>query len=579
MVVLASKPHLSTTLLNLMQKHDFLPSAVRRVVLAYPRLFNLDDEVVKLRPQIDVCASYNERGDCNVGEQCDKLHYLKDVCVVDSCFRNHDWSFQPNARILCNLFLEELSNDVLCQMVQLVIKDRQRTAEQAGRGASVWTMNTEGDVEVPEICYASVESLCSRENAGCHRLHAPRHYHWQVQEADGAWKNLDDPQVEALERSFCDPAQEEVPLPPSVRHRLSPNPVRRGRDSWSAELESMTLRSSCGGLLPLRRLCTEEKEDVSVPAKTYLWYFQTGENDWKLYGSSGSSVGSEEIEHHFRSGSRNRSFTSDTHAYTIDFATMIQTDDHTGHRTKIRRRPRPHLDDDDEETLTSSSPTDEDDEHLLHVSHEASVPTEDFRPDIPLPDTWLNREEECPLLATLDPFTDEYREVLLLLQPLTPSRRPEKIRRIQNPRSWRTFQGRLEEMSNIYGGGRPRVRQLFHGTTRDVLPKILTHNLDCTLQGHNYGNKKRYGRGVYFFTEAERAFRYSIPDDKDRWYLLVALVAVGGVAEGSPTMEAPPTDPDTGAASDTTVDDTDAPTVLVKYHKEEYFPQYIVTLS
>ncbi|KAK8753051.1 hypothetical protein OTU49_002251 [Cherax quadricarinatus] len=607
--VLAYKPHMSTTLLNLMQKHQLQPSAVRRVVFTYPRVFYLEEEVVKLRPRLTMCPSYSVAGECDLADECETLHYLKDVCTSDSCFRSHDWEQQPNSRILYNHFLEELNNEVLCKMVQLVIQDsdeEERELNIDGRlNASLWTMNSNGDVLVPEICYFSVEGLCKQENVGCSRLHATRHYQWQVREKDGRWQNLQDAQVMALERSYCDPAQESVPMPPPNPTTYRPPPGYllqiMGRDTWTAHFDTMTITNTSGEILWLRRLCTEEKEDTDVKARNFVWYFLTEENEWVPYGTPHndlvSSITWEEIEKSFKEGSKIIYFSTENHKYSIEFATMTQTNDENGSQKEIRRRPQPHLDEDEESTRASSpdygedetpespipsSLEGEDEETPAPSSPTSTSPSfQGSEIDPSLPVIWEDMEcVENLRLVPLNPYTNEYREVMALLEPGLSKRRVLGIKRIQNRQLWRKFQKRLEEMPDIYNGPEPTIRQLFHGTTKDVLPKIFRKNLDRTLQGTSYGKKTRYGHGTYFFSDVDRAFRYSVPDSRyDKSYLLVAQVAVADITKGDGTMESPPTDPETGVTSDTTVNDVETPTVYVKYDKKEYYPQYIVTVT
>ncbi|XP_045581072.1 protein mono-ADP-ribosyltransferase PARP12 [Procambarus clarkii] len=602
--VLAYKPNLSTTLLNLMQKHQLQPSAVRRVVFTYPRVFQLEEEVVKLRPRLLMCCSYSNTGACDLAEDCENLHYLKDVCTTNSCFRSHDWEVQPNSRILYNLFLEELNNDVLCKMVQLVIQD---FAEEDGElnndirlGESLWTMNSNGDVRVPEICYDSVEGLCNQENIGCYRLHATRHYQWQVREEDGRWQNLQDTQVMALERAYCDPALEKALVPPPNPSTYRPPPGYllqiMGGDTWTSHFDTMTMTNSSGEILWLRRLCTEEKDEVDVKARNYVWYFLSGDKEWIPYGAPHnnliSSVNWVDIENSYREGTKVMNFSTDKYSYSIDFATMTQTNDETGSQREVRRRPQSHLDEDEESTRASSPdyPDDETPESPVPAPPEdgetpaPSTPTSTYQePDSlqPLPVTWEDMEYvENLRLVPLNPYTNEYRDVMALLEPGLYKRKVLGIKRIQNRQLWQKFQKRIEEMPDIYNGPEPTVRQLFHGTSKDVLPKIFRKNLDRTLQGRSYGRKTRYGHGTYFFSDVDRAFRYSVPDARyDKSYLLVAQVAVADITKGDGTIESPPLDPETGVTSDTTVNDVETPTVYVKYDKNEYYPQYVVTVT
>ncbi|XP_042226972.1 protein mono-ADP-ribosyltransferase PARP12-like [Homarus americanus] len=605
--VLSTKPHLSTTLLHLWQKHNFQPSGVRRVAFTYPRVFHLEEEVVKLRPMVTLCPYYSSNpGSCDLADECQNLHYLHDVCTGDVCYRSHDWDDQPNSRILYNLFLEGVANDVLCKMVQLVMQESEgeaRVLPRSGRSsASLWTLYPDGDVPEPEICYDSVEGLCDRESTGCQRLHATRHYQFQVREEGGRWQNLQDSQVDALERSYCDPSQESVQVPPlyPVSYHPSQHILQQlmGQDTWEVQFNTNTLTNSSGEILWLRRLCTEEKEDTEVPARTFIWYFSVEDDIWLPFGTPcedvKSSVNSEEIESNYKNGDEVMYFATSRSTYTINFVTMTQTNDQSGYQREIRRRPKPHFQHErntttllsptchyDESPSSSSNDNDEEPPTTPSPTPRAPSPSnQDSNLETSFPETWEEMgPKEAVRLKSLNPYTSEYKEVAELLEPGLHNRSVMGIKRVQNRQLWSDFQRRCSEMPDKYKGPEPTVRQLFHGTTKDVLSKILKKNLDRTHQGRSYGNKTRYGRGTYFFSNVNRALRHSTPDTADdHCYLLVILVAIGAVTKGDPSMVDPPPDPDDDITFDTTVDDPDGPTVYVKYDKAEYYPQYIVTV-
>lgn len=64
-----------------------------------------------------------------------------------------------------------------------------------------------------------------------------------------------------------------------------------------------------------------------------------------------------------------------------------------------------------------------------------------------------------------------------------------------------------------------------------------------------------------------------------RYFLVLAEVIVGEVTTGHSSLSRPPLNTTTGLLYDTTVDNIDAPTIFVKYEKEEYYPEYVVELQ
>lgn len=72
---------------------------------------------------------------------------------------------------------------------------------------------------------------------------------------------------------------------------------------------------------------------------------------------------------------------------------------------------------------------------------------------------------------------------------------------------------------------------------------------------------------------------YCTPDAQGHIFLIQAEVIIGYVTKGTKSLNRPPPNPSTGLLFDTTVDDITAPTLFVKYEKEEYYPEYIIDIS
>lgn len=121
------------------------------------------------------------------------------------------------------------------------------------------------------------------------------------------------------------------------------------------------------------------------------------------------------------------------------------------------------------------------------------------------------------------------------------------------------------------------MKRLFHGTNFSVIECICAKNFDWRLHGSVTGRK--YGRGSYFAVDAAKALCHSQPDSGKRKYLFVAKVIVGTVVKGHSTMVRPPRNQETGQLYDSTVDDDIRPTIIVKYDKQEYYPEYLLTFE
>lgn len=433
---------------------------------------------------------------------------------------------------------------------------------------TLWSHHLQGDAPVLEICYYSVESMCKYEGSGCQRLHSTQHFHWQVTEQGNRWFNLRPNQVTCLERSFCDPSQDGVDLP-----RLDPATLERsviglfilmGRDTWQANFKAMNLsNSSKSKTLQIRRLCTETISGQIIQPTNFIWYFLDKNQKWVKYGNVDtvgettlvSSATSDDIEKHFKQNpSVPMSFQNSSFTYILDFNTMMQTNQKTNVSREVRRRPEPHLPDEKAEKNDQKTSTD-------------------------LPRDWdMMQPEERMRLVALAPSSSEYQTVVGLLTQSIANLNVIKVERIQNPYLWRALQNKIKEMSTIYGdASKVDVRQLFHGTRADVVSSICAENFDWRLHGSSTG--QAFGQGTYFATRANYSYGYCRVDSSNMKYMFVARTAVGTMTIGNSSMVRPPLNSATNALFDSTVDRLPTPSIIVKYDKQEYYPEYLLTLT
>ncbi|KAG7166206.1 mono-ADP-ribosyltransferase PARP12-like 3 [Homarus americanus] len=429
---------------------------------------------------------------------------------------------------------------------------------------TLWSYYLLGNVEIPEICYHSVEDMCKNEGSGCQRLHATQHFHWQVCEAD-RWINLRPSQVICLERAFCDPSQDGVDLPrlepATLDHSFRGLLILLGHGTWHADFKTMMLTdSSKTKALPTRRLCTETVPGQVIKPATFIWYFFDLSKNWISYGHSDtlgskdlvSNITSEDIEKHFlQNPSQPLIFKNLRFSYILDFNTMQQTNQRTKTSRLVVRRP------------------------MVHLQDEVKV---DQNNPLNLPLHWEKMNPgECVRVLALKGSSSEYEQVVGLLKSQIPTSKIVGVQRIQNPFLWRAFDNKVGEMTALYGNAsKVGVCQLFHGTQHEVVPSIWTENFDWRLHGSRIGNK--FGQGTYFSTNPVYSYQYCTANSSGMKSLMVALTAVGYVTLGNSTMVRPPKNPATGLLFDSTVDKVSKPSIIVKYDKQEYYPQYIILL-
>lgn len=82
-----------------------------------------------------------------------------------------------------------------------------------------------------------------------------------------------------------------------------------------------------------------------------------------------------------------------------------------------------------------------------------------------------------------------------------------------------------------------------------------------------------------FYFSAATARGHCSPAWDGKYILVLAEVIIGEVTRGCSTFSRPPMNPMTGILYDTTVDNVDAPTIFVKYEKEEYYPEYVIKVQ
>lgn len=444
-------------------------------------------------------------------------------------------------------------------------KEKSSRPDEKAKGKRYTIKSTDfnGDVEIPEICIYGVNDKCTNEMKGCKYLHAKSLFHWQV-EKENKWYNFRIFQSKTLESAYRDVTKGGVKLPSIDAEKLNPQDKQIlqlfGTHNWRADFKEMCITDAAKNKLNIRRVSTASSVVSSVPQATvYEWYFEDEQGKWIPYGNVDSlgkqnyvcNITSEDIEKQYLSDPTSTMMITNTHfKYKIDFKNMTQTNLTSMKVREIRRRP-------------------------AHLSYQRSSKTSTS--DASLPKHWkAMSSQQTHSLVTVDPNQEEFQDVSKSIKLMIPTARIHEIRRLQNEYLWRILQSKKTDLSSRYDDLTMNVQKLFHGTGSSFIDAICKENID----GRRYANaKEKYGKGTYFSNSCAIARTYCTPDAQGHLFLVLAEVIIGYVTPGSKGLNRPPPNPSTGFPYDTTVDSMTAPTIFVKYEKEEYYPEYIIEIS
>ena len=182
----------------------------------------------------------------------------------------------------------------------------------------------------------------------------------------------------------------------------------------------------------------------------------------------------------------------------------------------------------------------------------------------PMPDVELVRR------IVLEHTSDEYLRVARYLPPKFTL---HHIERIQNPYLWEMYQNRRDLLLRLHNQDPERLneRYLWHGTKHANIQDICSNNLDWRRHGRNAGQV--YGQGTYFSSDASMSANYALSSQKHERCMLLMRVLVGKCAVGSSRMTMPP------MGCEATVDNVRSPLIFVKYHDQDFYPEYVISFS
>lgn len=449
-------------------------------------------------------------------------------------------------------------------------KGKEKGSKSKGQKATIRSTDFCGDVEIPEICIYSVNNKCINEKKGCKYLHAKSLFHWQV-EKDKKWYNFRIFQSKALESAYRDVSQNSTTLPNIDVAKLVSDDKNileiLGPNTWTANFREMCIKDPAGKQLNIRRVSTPSSALSTLPQATvYEWYFEDEQGKWIRYGNVNSSgkqdfvcnITSEDIEKQYVTDSSTTFVISNTRfKYKIDFAAMTQTNLSSTKVREIRRRP----------TCLAYQKT----------GATTAAPAAASSDDSSLPSHWKPmKSEQMYDLVTLDTNSVEFQDVCKSIKLMIPTAKISEVRRLQNVYLWRLFQCKKADLANRYDELTMNVQKLYHGTDPDFIDAICKENID----GRRYANAKdKYGKGTYFSNSSSVARTYCTPDAQGHLFMILSEVIIGYVTLGNKNLNKPPQNNLTNEAYDTTVDSMTAPTIFVKYFKEEYYPEYIIEFT
>ncbi|KAK8391491.1 hypothetical protein O3P69_017218 [Scylla paramamosain] len=456
-------------------------------------------------------------------------------------------------------------------------KTKEKGSESKRKKATIRSTDFCGDVEIPEICIYAVNNKCLNEKRGCKYLHAKSLFHWQV-EKDNKWYNFRIFQSKALESAYRDVSKNSITLPHIDAARLVTDDKNileiLGPNTWTANFREMCIGDPAGKQLNIRRVATPSSALSALPQATvYEWYFEDEQGKWIRYGDVNSSgkqdlvckITSEDIEKQYVTDSSTTMVISNTHFnYKIDFAAMTQTNLSSTKVREIRRRPT-RLSYQKTGTTTGAPGT----------ASPAAAPTSSDGSSLPA--HWQPMKSQQPYcLVTLNPNSTEFQDVCKSIKLMIPTAKICEVRRLQNEYLWRLFHYKKADLANRYDDVTMNVQQLYHGTDPDFIDAICKENID----GRRYANMKdKYGKGTYFSNSSAVARTYCTPDAQGHLFMILAEVIIGYVTLGNKNLNKPPLNNLTNHPYDTTVDSMAAPTVFIKYYKEEYYPEYIIEFT
>ena len=506
---------------------------------------------------LHICSNL-QTTDANRCQKCkgSLRHYLtmQEIAKLNSCC--FDTSNVSKTLTLYKAIIDSFQNDVTDEEYQSSLKWLSDFYEEL---SAPYDANPRNGAE-STLCEKHETKPCLKK--GCPLFKFEGDFLWCIKKVhETKWTPLNDTVMGRLEKAYSDPHKEEA------------NFEWNGSNCVVLFLKDGPKCHVCSGYEVSRG--SYECSD----AQTWKWYWEEGiawkyvfpktalldllENfynfadgvtSWVEYGDVVKSLSlSHILEDFFKSTSSTthngkiRGIKLGSNTYTLDFESFIQTNESTGKKRRIRRRPAP----------ASSS----------HANIAQPIDSQVCYPK------WFLDTCENPKAYKLELKDDpEHFSILnTFFYENVPNLKTLDIYRIQNKRLWTKYYVTRQEMRRKLNNEGVNEALLFHGTTSDVVDKIVEQNFDCRLSGTKSG--ELLGSGIYFTPNIDTARQYA--RSGSRRCIFISLVLVGSYTLGNKEYRRPP-EKENGQLYDSCVDKVKDPDKIAIFDNCQCYPLFYV---
>ncbi|XP_056373932.1 protein mono-ADP-ribosyltransferase PARP12-like [Hyla sarda] len=428
--------------------------------------------------------------------------------------------------------------------------------------------------KVPEICFSNLLKQCKLEGQ-CPDMHYHLPHRWQINKGTD-WEDI--PNMEEIEKCYCDPSTDSV-----------------------QSIDFVTMRS---GVHPVRRLSTVSsvKKPPGYDLTTeWLWYWKHKNGAWTPYGQSNvitasTAMSSSDLENVYLAFPTSVvPFIVGRHCYEINFSEMKQRNIWYETEREVRRRPKyQSLMDLLMRSMKLSAtvlppksaprvtnfPQEIQSETYFNSASLITMPgppsLESARPTFIYPRTWDTSalpDINCQKVP-VSRMSREFSEIVSSFTNTVSGHVVKKLWRLQNPSLWQVFTWQKEQMKNRNQGQDVKEMRLFHGTDTAHIDAICNQNFDWRLCG-THGTA--YGQGSYFARDALYSHKYSSKAPDGTRLMFMARVLVGDFTIGNQQMKRPPQRPgSTTEYYDSCVNNVTDPSIFVVFEKHQIYPEYLL---
>ncbi|XP_033104169.1 protein mono-ADP-ribosyltransferase PARP12-like [Anneissia japonica] len=409
-----------------------------------------------------------------------------------------------------------------------------------------------------EICQKYLQGSCTSDLL-CPKHHCDLPYQWQIHIGE-KWESVDSYKNNAMEKKYCDMTDNETAC--------------LVFDTWGRmqiSFDGMFL-SNYIITIPIRRLEVKCKPSDAHWISHWSWYWKDECGTWIEYAEQNtkqnarSDKESSDFETSYdayknRSGSQTVKFKAGNQHYTLNFGTMVQTNDEYRTQKDVRRRPSKHITSADVKRYREEKPWCRSNNNKY-------------------PRTWNRAKSHLLVEVSKHSNSEEYRKIQKMFQATLPGVNITKIERVQNETWWDSFSRQKEVMMKKNPNKPVDERLLFHGTKPEIVQDICRDNFDFRLSGTRVG--AIYGQGAYFASTSKYSDSYAEADRYSIKKMFVARVLVGSYTTGTRDMRRPPyknPSDKTKGMYDSCVDNASNPSIFVLFDNHQVYPEYVITYT